>query len=267
MNTRDFNHFLQPVCNIAIQAGIIINTYYKLKTEVSFKKDRSPLTEADLASNKFIINSLSEIDKDIPILSEESLVDWNVRKNWTRYWLVDPLDGTKEFINQNGEFTVNIALIEKNEPIMGVIYAPALSTLYYASKNKGTYKLFCDQKINSLSDSTRIITNHKKSSDHFKVFKSRSHSNEEFENWVKDFVDDYELIEKGSSIKFCKLAEGKADLYPRFGSTSEWDIAAGHIILTEAGGELESVDRKKILYNNKESVTNPHFIASCRLNN
>jgi len=267
MNTRDFNHFLQPVCNIAIQAGIIINTYYKLKTEVSFKKDRSPLTEADLASNKFIINSLSEIDKDIPILSEESLVDWNVRKNWTRYWLVDPLDGTKEFINQNGEFTVNIALIEKNEPIIGVIYAPALSTLYYASKNKGTYKLFCDQKINSLSDSTRIITNHKKSSDHFKVFKSRSHSNEEFENWVKDFVDDYELIEKGSSIKFCKLAEGKADLYPRFGSTSEWDIAAGHIILTEAGGELESVDRKKILYNNKESVINPHFIASCRLNN
>ena len=267
MNTRDSNHFLQPVCNIAIQAGIIINTYYKLKTEVSFKKDRSPLTEADLASNKFIINSLSEIDKDIPILSEESLVDWNVRKNWTRYWLVDPLDGTKEFINQNGEFTVNIALIEKNEPIIGVIYAPALSTLYYASKNKGTYKLFCDQKINSLSDSTRIITNHKKSSDHFKVFKSRSHSNEEFENWVKDFVDDYELIEKGSSIKFCKLAEGKADLYPRFGSTSEWDIAAGHIILTEAGGELESVDRKKILYNNKESVINPHFIASCRLNN
>ena len=267
MNTRDFNHFLQPVCNIAIQAGIIINTYYKLKTEVSFKKDRSPLTEADLASNKFIINSLSEIDKDIPILSEESLVDWNVRKNWTRYWLVDPLDGTKEFINQNGEFTVNIALIEKNEPIIGVIYAPALSTLYYASKNKGTYKLFCDQKINSLSDSTRIITNHKKSSDHFKVFKSRSHSNEEFENWVKDFVDDYELIEKGSSIKFCKLAEGKADLYPRFGSTSEWDIAAGHIILTEAGGVLESVDHKKILYNNKESVINPHFIASCRLNN
>ena len=232
MNTRDFNHFLQPVCNIAIQAGIVINTYYKLKTEVSFKEDRSPLTEADLASNKFIINSLSEIDKDIPILSEESLVDWNVRKNWTRYWLVDPLDGTKEFINQNGEFTVNIALIEKNEPIMGVIYAPALSTLYYASKNKGTYKLFCDQKINSLSDSTRIITNHKKSSDHFKVFKSRSHSNEEFENWVKDFVDDYELIEKGSSIKFCILAEGKAELYPRFGSTSEWDIAACHIILT-----------------------------------
>jgi len=267
MNTRDFNHFLQPVCNIAIQAGIIINTYYKLKTEVSFKKDRSPLTEADLASNKFIINSLSEINKDIPILSEESLVDWNIRKNWTRHWLVDPLDGTKEFINQNGEFTVNIALIEKNEPIIGVIYAPALSTLYYASKNKGTYKLFCDQKINSLSDSTRIITNHKKSSEHFKIFKSRSHSNEEFENWVKDYVDDYELIEKGSSIKFCKLAEGKADLYPRFGSTSEWDIAAGHIILTEAGGVLESVDHKKILYNNKESVINPHFIASCRLNN
>ena len=267
MNTRDFNQFLHPVCNIAIQAGLIINTYYKSKPEVSFKEDRSPLTEADLASNKFIINSLSGLDKDIPILSEESLVDWNVRKNWTRYWLVDPLDGTKEFINQNGEFTVNIALIENNEPIIGVIYAPALFILYYASKDKGAYKLFCDQKINSLSDSTRIQTNHKKSSEHLKVFKSRSHSNEEFENWVKNNSDDYELIEKGSSIKFCKLAEGQADLYPRFGSTSEWDIAAGHIILTEAGGELESVDHKKILYNNKESVINPHFIASCRLNN
>ena len=267
MDSKDFNQFLHPVCNIAIQAGLIINTYYKSKTEVSFKEDRSTLTAADLASNKFIINSLSDLDKDIPVLSEESLVDWTVRKNWTMYWIVDPLDGTKEFINQNGEFTVNIALIEKNEPIMGVIYAPALSILYYASKGKGTYKLFCDQKINSLSESTRIQVNHKKKSNHLKVFKSRSHSNEEFENWVKKNIGDYELVEKGSSIKFCKLAEGRADLYPRFGPTSEWDIAAGHIILLEAGGELGTVDHKKILYNKKESVINPHFIASGMLNN
>ena len=267
MGSKDFNQFLHPVCNIAIQAGLIINTYYKSKPIVSFKEDRSPLTAADLASNKFIISSLSNLDKDTHILSEESLVDWNIRKNWIRYWLVDPLDGTKEFLNQNGEFTVNIALIENNEPILGVIYAPSLSILYYASKNKGTYKLYCDKEINSLSDSTRIKTNNKRSSEHLKVFKSRSHSNEEFENWVKKNVGDYELIEKGSSIKFCKLAEGKADLYPRFGSTSEWDIAAGHIILMEAGGELESIDHKKILYNRKESVINPHFIASGTLNN
>jgi len=265
MNTENLNKLLQSVCNIAVEAGLIINTYYKLNTEVSFKEDRSPLTEADLASNKFIINSLSELNADIPILSEESLVDWDVRKNWSRYWLVDPLDGTKEFIKQRREFTVNIALIENNEPTLGVIYAPALSILYYACKNNGSYKLSCDQTINSLHDSTKIQTSHKKNSDHLYVFKSRSHSNDEFESWVENNVDDYELIQKGSSIKFCEIAEGKADLYPRFGSTSEWDIAAGHIILVEAGGVINSIDDKKILYNNKESVINPSFIASCKL--
>ena len=265
MNKIDLNKLLQPVCNIAIEAGLIINSYYKLNNEVAFKEDRTPLTEADLASNKFIIDSLSELNIDIPILSEESLVNWDVRKNWSRSWLVDPLDGTKEFINQRREFTVNIALIEKNEPVLGVIYAPSLSILYYASKNNGSYKLSCDQKINSLSDSTKIQTNHKKYSDHINVFKSRSHSNEKFENWVKNNIDNYELIQKGSSIKFCEIAEGKADLYPRFGSTSEWDIAAGHIILVEAGGEIKSIDDKKIIYNNKESVINPPFIASCKI--
>jgi 3'(2'), 5'-bisphosphate nucleotidase len=265
MNTENLNKLLHPVCNIAIESGLIINTYYKSNNDISFKSDHSPLTHADLASNKFIINSLSELNADIPILSEESLVDWDVRKNWSRSWLVDPLDGTKEFINQRAEFTVNIALIENNEPVLGVIYAPALSILYYACKNKGSYKLLCDQTINSLSDSTKIQTSHKKNSDRLYVFKSRSHSNDEFESWVENNVDDYELIQKGSSIKFCEIAEGKADLYPRFGSTSEWDIAAGHIILVEAGGEMNSIDDKKILYNNKESVINPHFIASCKL--
>ena len=264
MNKTDVNPYLQSVCNIAIEAGLIINSYYKLNTEVTFKEDRTPLTEADLASNKFIINSLSELSLDIPILSEESLVEWDVRKNWSRYWLVDPLDGTKEFINQNQEFTVNIALIESNEPTLGVIYAPALSILYYASKNNGSFKLFCNQKINTLSDSIQIHASHKKSSDHFLVFESRSHSNEEFKNWVKNNIDDYEFIKKGSSIKFCEIAEGKVDLYPRCGPTSEWDVAAGHIILTEAGGEIKSIDNKKLLYNSKESVTNPHFIASCK---
>ena len=265
MNTENLNKFLQPVCNIAIESGLIINTYYKSNTEVSFKEDRSPLTEADLASNKFIINSLSELNADIPILSEESLVGWSERKNWSRSWLVDPLDGTKEFINQRAEFTVNIALIENNEPVLGVIYAPALSILYYACKNNGSYKLSCDQTINSLSDSIKIQTSHKKNSDHLFVFKSRSHSNDEFESWVENNVDDYELIQKGSSIKFCEIAEGKADLYPRCGPTSEWDIAAGQIILMEAGGEIKSIDDKKILYNNQESVINPPFIASCKL--
>ena len=202
MNKTDPNPLLHPVCNIAIEAGLIINSYYKLNNEVEFKEDRTPLTEADLASNKFIIDSLSDLNIDIPILSEESLVDWDVRKNWLRSWLVDPLDGTKEFINQRREFTVNIALIEKNEPVLGVIYAPSLSILYYASKENGSYKLSCDQTINSLSDSIPIYANHKKYSDHLFVFKSRSHANDEFESWVENNVDDYELIQKGSSIKF-----------------------------------------------------------------
>ena len=211
MNKENLDKLLKPICNIAIQAGLIINTYYKLDGDISFKADRSPLTKADLASNKFIINSLSNLKSDIPILSEESLIDWSIRKKWTKYWLVDPLDGTKEFINQNQEFTVNIALIENNEPILGVIFASAFSILYYASKNNGSFKLFCNQKISILSDSTQIHTSHKKSSDHFLVFESRSHSNEKFINWVKDNVHDYELIKKGSSIKFCKIADENCD--------------------------------------------------------
>jgi len=261
----DLNQLLQPVCNIAIQAGLIVNTYYKSNLDIFFKENQSSLTKADLASNKFIISTLTKLNSDIPILTEESLVDWSVRKNWLRYWLVDPLDGTKEFINENGEFTINIALIENNQPKLGVIYAPALSMLYYASENNGSYKLSCDQKIDSLSNSTQINTSNKKISDHLNVVESRSHSNEKFKKWVKNNVFNYELIRKGSSLKFCELAEGKVDLYPRFGPTSEWDIAAGHIVLVEAGGEIISIDDKKIFYNLKESFVNPHFIASCKL--
>ncbi len=267
MNEKNLDILLQPICKIAVQAGSIINKYYKIKKDIFFKEDKSPLTEADLSSNKFIIQSLLELDSTIPVLTEESLVDWSVRKQWSKYWLVDPLDGTKEFINQNNEFTVNIALIENHHPVLGVIYAPAFTTLYYAYRNNGSHKLFIEKNFDSILGSIKITTLNKKKTDHLRVFESRSHSNVEFQKWVNDNIKDYELIKKGSSLKFCELAEGKADLYPRFGSTSEWDIAAGHIILSEAGGKLESVDHKKILYNNKESVINPHFIASCELNN
>ena len=150
MNEKNLDHLLQPICKIAVQAGSIINKYYKINKEVSFKEDKSPLTKADLESNKFIIQSLTEIDSSIPVLTEESLVECAVRKHWSQYWLVDPLDGTKEFINQNNEFTVNIALIKNHNPVLGVIYAPALSTLYYAYKNKGSHKLFIEEeKFNS----------------------------------------------------------------------------------------------------------------------
>ena len=257
----DLDKILQPVCNIAIEAGLLINTFYEKNINITIKEDNSPLTNADLGANKLIIDSLKKLNKDIPILTEESLVDWSLRKKWKCYWLVDPLDGTKEFIKKNGEFTVNIALIENNYPVMGVIYAPAFSELYYASKNKGTYKLIWEKELSSLSKSKKLFLKPKNINDKIKIFGSRSHKSDKFDNWIQGKFLNYELIRKGSSIKFCKIAEGEVDIYPRFGPTSEWDIAAGHIILTEAGGKIKSIDQQKIIYNKKESVTNPPFLA------
>ena len=248
------------ILNIAIEAGKEILKVYKKNIIIKSKEDNSPLTIADINSNNIIINKLKNIDTSIPILSEESLVDWSERKSWKKYWLIDPLDGTKEFINRNGEFTVNIALIEKNYPIFGVIYAPAKSLLYYAIKNNGSFKTNTSLKINNF-DKFKIIKSNKKQSDPIKVIGSRSHSNIEFTNWLDNNLDNYELVKAGSSLKFCLIAEGDADIYPRLGPTSEWDIAAGHIILEEAGGSMSNLDKNKILDNTKESVINPYFIA------
>lgn len=258
---------LLNICNISIEAGSIINKYYNTNTNINYKKDKSPVTEADLASNKYIIESLYNLYPNMPILTEESLVEWNIRKNWKTYWLVDPLDGTKEFIKKNNEFTVNIALIDNNEPVMGAIYSPCLSLLYYALRNNGAYKLFSKKKIKSFDNSETIKSNNKKITDKLKIFGSRSHSNERFDNWIKSNFTNYELIKRGSSIKFCEIAEGSVDLYPRFGPTNEWDIAAGHIILKESGGGVSTIDNKKILYNKKENVINPPFLAYCNLIN
>ena len=267
MYKKHLNEFLLPVCNIAVQAGLIINTYYKTNLKVSFKDNKSPLTEADIASNKLIIDSLFKLNSDIPILSEETLVDWHLRKDWYKYWLIDPLDGTKEFINQNDDFTVNIALIENNKPVLGIIYAPALSLLYYGSLDNGSYKLNSVKELKSLSQSVKIRCKKKNKSDKINVIGSKSHFNQEVETWTKKNFINFDIIKKGSSLKFCEIAEGKADIYPRFGPTSEWDIAAGNIILSEAGGSIESIDGKKILYNNKESVINPSFVAYGNISN
>ena len=263
MIINDIN--LLNVCNIALHAGLIINKYYKPNPNVTIKKDKSPLTEADLASNNHIINSLIQIDSAIPILTEESFIEWNTRKHWSKYWLIDPLDGTKEFIKHNGEFTVNIALIENNQPILGVIYAPQYASLYYAIKNKGAFKIDSKKNIISLNSSKKLKANKKNKTDHILIFGSRSHSGNKFDSWISKNFTSYELIKKGSSIKFCEIAEGIVDIYPRFGPTSEWDTAAGHIILEESGGSLKTTDHKKILYNKKESVINPPFVASCNL--
>jgi 3'(2'), 5'-bisphosphate nucleotidase len=256
--------FLLKVSNIAIKAGIEIMTFYGQQKEVIAKEDNSPLTKADLASNKIIIEELNYIDPSIPALSEEKLVEWSIRKNWQTYWLIDPLDGTKEFINENGEFTVNIALIQNNSPILGVIYAPALKILYFASFRKGSFKINTDQALTSLQEAKKLNIKTKNKFDKISIFNSRSHTSERFEKWVKDNYSNYSLIKRGSSIKFCEIADGSVDLYPRFGPTNEWDIAAGHIILTESGGKIKNLNLGDIFYNYKESLLNPYFIASCK---
>ena len=246
--------------NIAIDSGTEILKIYENEIIVNSKEDKSPITQADIKSNNLIVNRLKKFDPNIPILSEESLVEWENRKNWDKYWLIDPLDGTKEFINKNGEFTVNISLIKNNYPMFGIIYAPVKSLLYYGLKNYGSYKLKTNSNLISLSDFNKLNINNEKKSK-IRIIGSRSHSNKAFQIWIENKFTSFELITIGSSLKFCILAEGKADIYPRLGPTSEWDIAAGHIILEEAGGKLKTIDNKDILYNTKEDILNPDFIA------
>ncbi len=251
---------LLKILNTAIDAGKEIQKVYKKSFNVEIKDDNSPITEADINSNNLILDRLKSYSPNVPILSEESLVKWQERKTWNSYWLIDPLDGTKEFIKKNGEFTVNIALIKNNSPIFGIIYAPAKSLLYYALKNYGTYKLITKSNIQSTKDFIKI-NSLKDKSNLIKVIGSRSHSNKDFDNWINDNCNNFELIQIGSSLKFCYLAESKANIYPRLGPTSEWDIAAGHIILEEAGGSIKDFNENILLYNTKESVINPNFIA------
>ena len=253
------NDLLLKVCNIAIKAGEEILKYYNKDIEVKRKDDSSPLTKADLASNEIIIKALQQLDRTVPILSEESLVEWNERKKWTKYWLVDPLDGTKEFIKQNGEFTVNIALIENNKPILGVIYTPVKSDLYFAQKNYGSYKINSSSILINLQEATKIFVANQSSIT--RIIGSRSHSNQSFDSWVNQNFPNKEIVQAGSSIKFCLIAEGVADIYPRFGPTSEWDIAAGHIIVKEAGGRVSTFENIEINYNKKEDLLNPQFYA------
>ena len=254
------NKELLKISNISVEAGEIILDFYNKNVDITFKTDESPLTQADLASNKFITDSIKKMSLNIPILSEEEFVEWDIRKKWKKYWLIDPLDGTKEFIKKNGEFTVNIALIENNRPIIGVIYAPVSNELYFSKKNFGSYKILTNKKLNTLDNAKKISIKTEKTNQ-VKIIGSRSHSNPLLQKWVSKNFNQFEILQKGSSLKFCLIAEGSADIYPRFGPTSEWDIAAGHIILEEAGGRLKSIDNEEILYNEKEDILNPNFFA------
>ena len=240
---------------IAKQAGkAIMEIYADPNTAVSSKADHSPLTEADLASHRIICESLAQLTPQYPVLSEESAeVSVAQRIGWKKYWLVDPLDGTKEFIKRNGEFTVNIALIENGEPVLGVVYAPVLEVCYYAERGVGAYV----QRSNNMAQRIQVKVHH--AGEIIKVVASRSHSNARTESLLKQ-LGDGETISMGSSLKLCLVAEGEAHFYPRLGQTMEWDTAAAHAIVNGAGGTVCNSTGDELRYN-KADLHNPEFFV------
>jgi len=240
-------------------AGQAIMKVYEKDFTVDYKDDKSPLTEADRLSNKVIIDQLNSRYPNSNVISEENKqVTYQDRKDWTSLWLIDPLDGTKEFIKKNGEFTVNIALIENGVPTFGVVYAPVPDVLYYGIKDEGSYKI-------EKGVSTRIHnTASYKDKDTVKVVASRSHMSEETLAFVSDIEKSgkkVDFLSIGSSLKLCLVAEGAADIYPRFGPTMEWDTGAAHAVALYAGREVLNADTKQPLLYNKENLLNPSFIV------
>lgn len=256
------NELLNQACETALDAGREIMEVYGRDFSQTEKDDKSPLTEADLASHKIIVKGLEAIS-DLPILSEEGeLPPWSVRSEWQEYWIIDPLDGTKEFIKRNGEFTVNIALVKQGVPVLGVVYAPALDTLYFAAEGVGAFKL--EGAMSSDLNSASPITVAEKGDEAWKIVGSRSHGSERMEAFVKT-LGEYEMVPMGSSLKLCMVAEGKADLYPRLAPTSEWDTAAAQAIVELAGGIVVRDDLSLLRYNSKDDILNPHFIVASKL--
>lgn len=254
MTPQELQQLIESVKKIAYEAGRRIMVIYDQGFSIEEKNDRTPLTEADLAAHEAIESGLQVLTPEIPILSEESEpVNFAERANWDRYWLVDPLDGTREFINRNGEFTVNIALIENHESILGVVYAPVVGSLYYAARGLGAYKR------NGLEEPERIRVR-EKVPDRIIIAGSRSHPTPAFQEFVSQ-LDNYEIISMGSALKSCLVAEGKADIYARLGPTSEWDTAAAQCIVEEAGGRMTDTSLQALRYNTKDELLNPHFIV------
>jgi 3'(2'), 5'-bisphosphate nucleotidase len=241
---------LDNIERIAKEAGRAILTYYNSSDEISYnnKSDQSPLTLADIKSHNIICDALKKSYPNIPILSEEGSLSLD---SCNLFWCVDPLDGTKEFIKKNGEFTVNIALICKEQPVLGVVHVPFFNVSYSALKKYGAFKI-----ENGLKHKLAINNNNRFSPTKFAI--SRSHINEETKKFIK--LNNAETISAGSALKLTLVAEGKVDAYPRFGPTSLWDIAAGHIIIKETGGNILDLNFKELIYNSKK-ILNPSFIA------
>ncbi|MEP1034511.1 3'(2'),5'-bisphosphate nucleotidase CysQ [Ekhidna sp.] len=250
----DLSNLLEIAKKAARIAGEeILKIYDSGDFSVESKADNSPLTLADKAAHKAIVNVLKKTN--IPILSEEGRdISFDERSKWNYFWMVDPLDGTKEFIKKNGEFTVNIALIHAGKAVLGVVYPPVLGDLYWAAEKSGAFK---DQNgvVEQLNTSKKKLTD-----SGVKVVASRSHMSEETERYISKFTE-ADIVSKGSSLKFLLIASGKADVYPRFAPTMEWDTAAAHAIVSEAGGSVVLQDGITSLTYNKENLLNPYFIA------
>ena len=254
----------QYILELAKSAGEAILEVYnspfsvEQKKSETFKEGESPLTLADIKSNHIICSGLKEKYPQIPILSEENKeVEYPIRKDWKYFWLIDPLDGTKEFVKKNDEFTVNIALIKKNKPVMGVVYVPVKDIIYHGDYINGSYKKIGDKLIK--------LDKTKGESRNFRIVASKSHLNEETSEFIENLREehkDLEIISAGSSLKLCMVAEGNADIYPRLGPTMEWDTAAAHAVVKFAGKNVIDHENNSELRYNKKNLLNNWFIVS-----
>ena len=254
-NLGAFTQWLGPVIDIARRAGAEILQVYE-SGDIAFadKSDSSPLTQADLRAHQTIVDALHALTPEWPVLSEESSkVDFAERAQWSRYWLVDPLDGTKEVLSRNGGFTVNIALIDGHEPVLGVVYAPARGLLYYGIPGAGAFRAHGNEAASPI-----VVKRH--AAEPIRIVGSRSHRGDSLDALLSH-LGSHELIAVGSSLKLCMVAEGSADLYPRLGATSEWDTAAAHAVVLAAGGFVTTTQGSPLTYNSRPELLNPHFLV------
>lgn len=244
---------IKALISIATEAGDAILAIYRQDFAVYEKNDASPLTEADLASHRVIVDALKQLTPEIPVLSEEDAdIPFEERSSWSAYWLIDPLDGTKEFIKKNDEFTVNIALIRNGKAVAGVVHVPATGVTYYGEAGKGAYRI-------ENGETTGIHVTAQAQTP-LRVAGSRSHAGSSLQQFLEN-VGDHEIVSMGSSLKLCLVADGKADIYPRLGPTSEWDTAAAQAVVEAAGGMVTDTEGKPLRYNTKESLLNPYFLV------
>lgn len=246
---------LSDVVLLARRAGDAILSVYGQQFEVTNKADQSPLTLADTKSHEIIVQGLHALTPDVPVLSEEaSDIPYSERRQWRRYWLVDPLDGTKEFVSRNGEFTVNIALVDGHDPVAGVVHVPVSDTTYTGARGAGATQQIGREPAVPIRTTVPAPTP-------LRIVGSRSHRDAVLDRYLPR-LEPYQLVAVGSSIKFCLVAEGSADFYPRFGPTSEWDTAAAQAVVEAAGGRVIQTDGQPLHYNAKAELLNPHFLVS-----